>query len=54
MTRKQTIWILVSLFSFFCISTNQPFLFLEDGTLPYFLGMTIGLICTASPKHAQS
>jgi hypothetical protein len=54
MPLKQTIWVLISLISFFCISTNQPFLFLEDGTLLYFLGMTVGLICTASPKHALS
>ena len=54
MTRKQTLWMIVSLFSFICIATNQPFVFLDDGTLLYSLAMIIGVICTSSPKHAST
>lgn len=54
MTRKQTMWMIVSLASFFCIATDQPLAFLDDGTLLYSLAMIIGVICTSSPKHAST
>lgn len=54
MTRKQTIWMIVSLFSFFCIATNQPFAFLEDGTFLYSLSMIVGVVCTSASEPVSS
>ncbi|MDH3660731.1 MAG: hypothetical protein OEU92_12035 [Alphaproteobacteria bacterium] len=54
MTHKPTIWVLVSLISLFCISTNQPFVFLEDGTLFYSLAMIVGVVRTSTSEQSLS